>query len=111
MFEGRLQERNGAGCTEGRHWHGRTKSRPGSASWSAALSGSIALLVLTGWTLDVEFLKRIAPGLVAMNPMTAVAFSLAALSLGLFARTNSSASDSRSFRPGQGLAALVALIG
>jgi diguanylate cyclase (GGDEF)-like protein len=32
------------------------------------------VLVLVGWTLDLELLKRIVPTLVAMNPATAVAF-------------------------------------
>ncbi|MBA3962359.1 MAG: PAS domain S-box protein [Chthoniobacterales bacterium] len=43
----------------------------------------IASLVLFGWTFDVDLLKRILPALVAMNPMTAVAFLLAAISLAL----------------------------
>ncbi|MDQ3038587.1 MAG: ATP-binding protein, partial [Pseudomonadota bacterium] len=50
---------------------------------SAGLSVLIATLVLIGWSADIEPLKRILPGLVAMNPMTAVAFLLAGLSLWL----------------------------
>jgi signal transduction histidine kinase/CheY-like chemotaxis protein/HPt (histidine-containing phosphotransfer) domain-containing protein len=34
----------------------------------------IAVTVLAGWVLHVDFLKRISPGFVAMNPVTAVAF-------------------------------------
>ncbi len=34
----------------------------------------VGVSVLVGWTLDVEFLKRIVPSLVAMNPVTAIAF-------------------------------------
>ncbi|MBX3698919.1 MAG: PAS domain S-box protein [Dokdonella sp.] len=44
-----------------------------AAAYFAIIIGS---LVLIGWTLGVEWLKRVAPGLVAMNPMTAVLFML-----------------------------------
>ena len=53
---------------------------------SAAAGGLavlIAGLVLAGWTWDIDPLKRILPGLVSMNPMTAVAFVLAGISLWL----------------------------
>src|SRR5438270_824674 len=43
--------------------------------------GIIATLVLTGWILGVESLKRLAPGFVAMNPATAVCFLLLAAAL------------------------------
>lgn len=43
----------------------------------------VACLVLTGWLLDIELFKSLAPGLVAMNPMTAIAFILSAASLWL----------------------------
>src|SRR5882724_10398486 len=43
--------------------------------------GLIATLVLTGWTLHIEILKRLAPGFVAMNPAAAVCFLLLAASL------------------------------
>ncbi|MDQ3815811.1 MAG: hypothetical protein M3347_18030, partial [Armatimonadota bacterium] len=43
----------------------------------------IPCLVLIGWTIDDETLKRIYPGLVAMNPVTAVNFILAGVSLWL----------------------------
>lgn len=48
------------------------------------LSAAVALsgcLVLAGWLLDSPVLKSLIPGLVAMNPITAAAFVLAALSL------------------------------
>jgi PAS domain S-box-containing protein len=47
----------------------------------AAVVALVAALVLAGWTTGVDFLKRVAPGMVVMNPMTAVAFLLAAASL------------------------------
>jgi len=67
----------------------------GAASWDAARGPSrvaravslgtaaVAALVLLGWVLDIETLKRVVPGLVAMNPASAVAFAGCALSLWL----------------------------
>lgn len=46
----------------------------------------VGVLVLAGWTWDIDRLKRVLPGLVSMNPMTAVAFILAGLSLWLQCR-------------------------
>lgn len=43
------------------------------------------LFVLLGWVLDLEVLKRILPGLVSMNPLTAVTFMLAGAALWLLA--------------------------
>ncbi len=40
----------------------------------------IAVFVLAGWQLDIEFLKRPIPGLAAMNPLTAFAFLFIAVS-------------------------------
>jgi hypothetical protein len=48
-----------------------------AAAMAAAL---IANLVLIGWTFDVDLLKRVIPGLVAMNPMTALTFLIGAIS-------------------------------
>ncbi len=42
---------------------------------------AISALVLIGWVWDIDRLKRLVPGLVSMNPMTAVAFILISLSL------------------------------
>lgn len=58
----------------------RIGSIPGFA---AATAGAVGGLVLVGWAFDIDFLRRIVPGLVTMNPATAVAFMLAALSLWL----------------------------
>lgn len=44
---------------------------------------TISSLVLVGWWLDIACLKSVFPGLVAMNPATAVCFLLAAASLWL----------------------------
>jgi PAS domain S-box-containing protein len=61
---------------------GRSLSFPRRANVLAAVVAAIlAVLVLAGWTFNVEMLKRIVPGLVAMNPMTAVSFLLASVSL------------------------------
>jgi signal transduction histidine kinase/CheY-like chemotaxis protein len=46
--------------------------------WFVALGGGIVLL---GWSFGNEMLKRILPGLVAMNPVTALGFILAGTSL------------------------------
>jgi PAS domain S-box-containing protein len=43
--------------------------------------GVLGVLVLAGWSLDLDLLKSGVPGLVAMNPATAVSFILAALAL------------------------------
>lgn len=43
----------------------------------------IGFVVLTGWLLELESLKRVAPGFVAMNPATAVLFILAGIALSI----------------------------
>lgn len=67
----------------------------------------VGCLVLLGWVLDVEILKRIIPGLNAMNPTTAIAFVLAGLSL-LLLRDDQTSQRRRS---AQGCALAVALVG
>src|SRR5580692_4221051 len=52
--------------------------------WSlflALFTAAIALLTLMGWLWDLALLKRPLPGLVAMNPLTALGFLLSSLSL------------------------------
>jgi len=41
----------------------------------------VGLSALAGWALDVEPLKRLVPGAIAMNPMTAVAMLLSSFAL------------------------------
>ncbi|HYO08535.1 MAG TPA: PAS domain S-box protein [Tepidisphaeraceae bacterium] len=42
---------------------------------------AVGAVVLVGWALGIELLKRVVPGLIAMNPTTAVAFILAGAAL------------------------------
>ena len=76
-----------------------------AASAVAVLAGCS---VLAGWTLDVDVLKRILPGLVAMNPTTAIAFVLAGIALWLLRIQNTA---SRLRHIARGLAFAVALVG
>ncbi len=68
----------------------------------------VGCFVLAGWILDVDVLKRIIPGLVAMNPATAIAFILVGVSLWLLRRGEVSRNTRRISR---GLAVVVALVG
>jgi diguanylate cyclase (GGDEF)-like protein len=47
----------------------------------AASSSFIAALTLLGWQFDVPALRSVVPGLVAMNPLTAVCFLLSGFAL------------------------------
>lgn len=68
-----------------------------------------AILVLVGWLLDQELLKRILPELVAMNPMAAFSFMLCGTSLVLQLRP---AEESGAVRnAGRMLGVLAAVIG
>lgn len=67
----------------------------------------VGCLVLAGWEFDVEVLKRILPGLVAMNPITALAFILAGISLMLLLGDE----PGRRRTVGRGLALIVSVIG
>jgi PAS domain S-box-containing protein len=73
-----------------------------------------ACLVLLGWTLDSAALKSVFPGLVAMNPTTAVAFVLAGISLWSVSTGPAGPAgpaDARARRIGAACAGIVALIG
>lgn len=48
---------------------------------AAALVMALGTVVLLGWSFGVEEVKRLAPGMVAMNPATALCFVLAGLSV------------------------------
>ncbi len=61
---------------------------PRVAATAAILVGA---LVLVGWARDVETLKRIVPGLVAMNPTTAILFLCSGVALFLAAAPNQTA--------------------
>lgn len=39
------------------------------------------ILVLYGWQFEIEYLKRVIPGLVAMNPLTAILFLISSVTL------------------------------
>lgn len=55
----------------------------------AALAIAVPALVLVGWVIREPRLTRVAPGLVAMNPMTAVAFALCGVALWMTLTTRS----------------------
>ncbi len=72
----------------------------------------VSALVLVGWGFDSERLKRVIPGAVAMNPMTAVAFILSSVGLWLLGADDSDASRLATRRRAAFVcAATVALIG
>ncbi|MBA2269066.1 MAG: PAS domain S-box protein [Chthoniobacterales bacterium] len=68
----------------------------------------VSCFVLVGWTFDVEILKSLLPGFLAMNPVTALAFILAGASLWLL---SAEGGDPRLVRLARGLALIVALVG
>jgi signal transduction histidine kinase/CheY-like chemotaxis protein len=67
----------------------------------------VGCLVLLGWALDRDALTSVIPGLVAMNPLTALAFILASVSLWLLSGPQQI--DARARRVAWVCAALVAL--
>jgi PAS domain S-box-containing protein len=81
------------------------------ARWSlflALFTAAIALLTLAGWQWDLALLKRTFPGLVAMDPLTALGFLLSSLSL---LGQVSGGSEGWQKKVGELLAAIVLLIG
>src|SRR5215211_4806773 len=78
---------------------------------------AIGALVFAGWLFDLEPLKRVFPGLVAMKVNTALCFVLVGLSLRLLARepagegaTDTSGRPSRAAWVGTAVVALVGLL-
>jgi PAS domain S-box-containing protein len=51
------------------------------ARLAGGLAGVAGLLVLLGWAADWQLLRRLVPGAVSMNPLTALCFILAGLAL------------------------------
>lgn len=74
--------------------------------WCSVIVSLISVLVLLGWVLKIDFLKSIISGLVAMNPITAVAFLFSSMALFL-----SQGENVRGIRAAQVFAAFVLLIG
>ncbi|MCZ2399028.1 MAG: response regulator [Phycisphaerae bacterium] len=69
------------------HANGKVNARLQRLSrWSAVLTALIAGAVLWGWSADIEVAKRVAPGLIAMNPLTAICFLLSSACLLMHAR-------------------------
>jgi hypothetical protein len=87
-----------------------TSSLKISSRVAGAIAVLVAGLVLVGWQLDLEALKRILPGLVAMNPATAIAFILCGASLWLLAAGQPGRTMRRVARALAGTAVLIGLL-
>jgi PAS domain S-box-containing protein len=78
------------------------------------LAGAIVVLVgglvLLGWQLGLESLKRILPELVAMNPATAIAFILCGASLWLLVADQAGRNTGRIVKALAGTAVLIGLL-
>lgn len=78
-------------------------------SWAACVVAVVVPCgVLVGWMLHVEWLKRIVPGLVAMNPLTAVSFILCGLALTVLRHENAAPARQRAARLGAWIVVLAA---
>src|SRR5213595_3911600 len=76
----------------------------------ALLTAALATIALLGWVIDVETLRSMIRGRVSMNPLSAIAINLCALSLWLIISTP--AGRGWRIRPlAQALALLIILIG
>jgi diguanylate cyclase (GGDEF)-like protein len=71
----------------------------------------VSVLVLLGWWGDIELLKRIVPGLVAMNPATAIGFLCLGIALAILVRHPAQTGVSVPHRIAEGLALFAALLG
>ena len=58
---------------------------------ASGVSVVMGVAVLIGWSFDLEPLKRVVPGFVAMNPLTAIAFIFSGCALALFLFSRQSA--------------------
>jgi two-component system, cell cycle sensor histidine kinase and response regulator CckA len=85
------------------HW---LKSLSRWDGWLVATGGAVVFL---GWCLGSEVLKRLLPGLVAMNPVTALGFIMAGLSLLCFGLPKNYARAGANL--GRVLAGILAVIG
>lgn len=78
--------------------------------WSRYLAVTliaVALIVLLGWQLDVSALRSFLPGLVAMNPLSAICFFLLGIALQFAGRTDEGSGQ----RPARALALIVVVVG
>jgi methyl-accepting chemotaxis protein len=80
----------------------------GLARLAAGMVMLIPCAVFTGWIFDIDVLKRVAPGLVAMNPLTALSFLAAGC--GLCAATGSGKATRVPALCGLGIATVGAVI-
>lgn len=78
------------------------------AQGASALAIVVGSAVLIGWWLDFDPVKRVLPGMVAMNPLTALAFIVAGVALRLL---RADPPDLRARRLAQGCGLVIALIG
>ncbi|MES2568238.1 MAG: ATP-binding protein [Bacteroidota bacterium] len=68
----------------------------------------IGIMVLLGWQFQIDFLKRIIPGLVAMNPATAICFILIGFSFFIYFKNPTDAMTRLTLRT---VAVLVSCVG
>src|SRR5580692_4299461 len=74
--------------------------------WILIFGGGI---VLTGWCLGNDSLKRVIPGFVAMNPVTAISFIFAGISLLCFRQSENRSTPA--IIAGRALAAFLVVVG